>query len=62
MLTLNADSILNFDKAEVENLNNLIGSYNAHITKNIEKNRYYEGKSLYPKNYNRYPRQKSKPP
>lgn len=44
MLTLNADSILNFDKAEVENLNNLIGSYNAHITKNIEKNRYYEGK------------------
>ena len=44
MLTLIAQNILNFDKAEVENLNNLIDSYNAHITKNIEKDKYYEGK------------------
>lgn len=43
MLTLSAESILDFDKSEVRNLNDLVESYNAHITKNIEKNRYYEG-------------------
>ena len=44
MLTLSADSILNFDKSEVDNLNKLVDSYNAHLTKNIEKERYYEGR------------------
>lgn len=44
MLTLSAESILNFNKDEVNNLNNLVYSYNAHITKNIEKDKYYEGK------------------
>lgn len=44
MFTLDAGSILNFDKAEVENLNKLVDSYNMHISKNIEKDRYYEGK------------------
>ena len=44
MLTLNAQNIVNFDKAEIQNLNDLVDSYNAHITKNIEKDRYYEGR------------------
>lgn len=44
MFTLDAESILNFDKAEIENLNKLVDSYNMHISKNIEKDRYYEGK------------------
>lgn len=44
MLTLNADSIVGFDKTEVANLNNLVESYNTHISKNIEKDKYYEGK------------------
>ena len=43
MLTLSADSILNFDKSEVQNLNDLVDSYNLHFTKNTEKDRYYEG-------------------
>ena len=44
MLTLNAESIVGFDKTEVANLNNLVESYNTHISKNIEKDKYYEGK------------------
>lgn len=44
MLTLNADSILNFRKSEIDNFNKLIASYNTHFTSNFEKNRYYEGK------------------
>lgn len=44
MLTLSAESILNFDKSEVDNLNKLIESYNAHISKNLEKEKYYEGR------------------
>ena len=44
MLTLNAESIVGFDKSEVVNLNNLVESYNTHISKNIEKDKYYEGK------------------
>ena len=41
MLTLSADSILNFDKSEVQNLNDLVDSYNLHFTKNTEKDRDY---------------------
>lgn len=44
MLTLEASSILDFSIDEVKNLNSLVETYNAHITQNIEKDRYYEGK------------------
>ena len=44
MLTLEASSILNLKVSEVKNLNSLVDTYNAHITQNIEKDRYYEGK------------------
>ena len=44
MLTLEASSILDFSVDEVKNLNSLVETYNAHITQNIEKDRYYEGK------------------
>lgn len=44
MLSLMAENIVNFRADEVSNFNKLINSYNAHISKNIEKNRYYEGK------------------
>lgn len=44
MLTLEASSIVNFRRDEVNNLNSLVETYNSHITKNIEKDAYYEGK------------------
>lgn len=44
MLSLMAENIVNFRADEVSNFNKLINSYNTHISKNIEKNRYYEGK------------------
>lgn len=40
---LDANSIVNFPDAEIERFNQVIQAYNNHITKNIEKNRYYEG-------------------
>lgn len=44
MLTLQAENIMNFRQDEVENLNKLISEYNYHLVRNIDKNRYYEGK------------------
>ena len=43
-LNINANDIRNFRTDEIERFNKLIESYNTHIFKNIEKNRYYEGK------------------
>lgn len=40
---LDANNIVNFPLDEVERFNKVIESYNTHISKNIEKNRYYEG-------------------
>lgn len=44
MLNLNASQINGFSAYEIPRLNKLIEVYNAHLFKNTEKNRYYEGK------------------
>lgn len=44
MLTLSAENIVNFRKSEFSRFNKLVNEYNNHFQKNIDKNRYYEGK------------------
>lgn len=44
MLTLSAENIVNFKKSEFSRFNKLVNEYNNHFQKNIDKNRYYEGK------------------
>lgn len=44
MLTLSAENIVNFRKSEFSRFNKLVNEYNTHFQKNIDKNRYYEGK------------------
>lgn len=42
--TLDANNIKDFPDEEKDRLNKLISSFQTHYSKNIEKNRYYEGK------------------
>lgn len=42
-LNIDAINIINFKADEVERFNKVIESYNTHIFKNTDKNRYYEG-------------------
>lgn len=44
MLTLNAENIVNFRVDEFSRFNKLVAEYNRHFQKNLDKNRYYEGK------------------
>lgn len=44
MLTLTAESIVNFRQSEFSRFNKLVDEYNLHFQKNLDKNRYYEGK------------------
>lgn len=44
MLTLTAESIVNFRQSEFSRFNKLVDEYNIHFQKNLDKNRYYEGK------------------
>ena len=41
---ITAQSVVGMEPEEKERFINLLNSYNTHITKNREKNRYYEGK------------------
>lgn len=43
-LTLNAENIIGFDPMEISKLNKLIAIFNFHQQKNLQKNKYYEGK------------------
>lgn len=43
MFTLNPFEIINFPEIEAIKLQNLINVYDAHYSKNMEKDRYYEG-------------------
>ena len=42
-ININPSNIIGFDSAEYDNFNKLIDLFNAHASKNAEKNRYYEG-------------------
>jgi hypothetical protein len=44
MLSIDASTIKDFPVSEIDQFNELIGIFNNHVTKNYEKNRYYEGK------------------
>ena len=44
LLSLVPAEIINFNQSEVVRFQRLIDLYNAHVAKNFEKNRYYEGK------------------
>lgn len=44
MLTLTAESIVNFRQSEFSRFNKLVDEYNLHFQKNLDKNGYYEGK------------------
>lgn len=44
MLSIDTSTIKDFPVSEIDQFNELIGIFNNHVTKNYEKNRYYEGK------------------